>query len=189
MDKKIKDRTGYIYGNWRVIEYSHKENTDKGIVHYWLCKNLKTEEVKARSICALYSSQYQKDNPEQFRNYSRRYIKKNPNYNREYYTKNRERMMKQTLDYYYENKDKRLKQMRKYYENNLEKLKEYGRNQQKQWKKDHPNYYIENKEKFKEYSKKHQQKKAKLKLQNTVNKGILSRFISSLFNKEDKKNV
>ena len=108
------------------------------------------------------------------------------------------------LDYYYKNKDKRLKQMRKYYENNLDKLKEYGRNQQKQWQKDHPNYYIENKEKFrkyaetfrknhpdynKKYRRNRKEKQAKTKLQNAVKKGILSRIISNLFNKKDRKNV
>lgn len=189
MGRKVKDITGYIYGNWRIIEYSHKENTSKGTVHYWLCENIRTEEVKVRSTKALYNAQYQKDNPEQFRNYNRRYLKKNPNRTREYYVKNREYHIAYTLDYYYKNKDKRLKQMRKYYENNLERLKEYGRQQQKQWQKDHPNYYIENKEKFKEYNRRYQQKKTKLKLRNAVKKGILSRVISSLFNKGDIKNV
>lgn len=163
MSRKIKDITGYIYGNWRVIEYSHRENTSKGTIHYWLCKHIKTEEVKVKSTRALCNAQYQKTNPKLFSAYA--------------------------LDYYYKNKEKCLKQMREYYENNLERLKEYGRQQQKQWKKDHPKYYIENKEKFKEYNKRHQQKKAKLKLQNAVRKGILSRVISSLFNKGDIKNV
>ena len=184
MGRKIKDRTGYIYGNWRIIEYSHKENTSKGTIHYWLCKHTKTEEVKVRSTKALCHSQYQKTNPKLFSEYNKRYLKKNPNFSKNYYIQHCDSHRAYTLDYYYKNKEKRLKQMRKYYENNLERLKEYGRQQQKQWQKDHPNYYIENKEKFREYNKRHQQKKAKLKLQNAVQKGLLSRFINNLFNKE-----
>lgn len=158
-----KDRIGQIYGNWEVLEFSHVEQTSRDSLYFWICKNTKTGETKIKSTKALCHAQYQKTNPKLFSTYS--------------------------LDYYYKNKDKRLKQMREYYENNLERLKEYGRQQQKQWKKDHPKYYIENKEKFKEYNKRCQQKKAKLKLQNAVKKGILSRVISSLFNKGDIKNV
>ena len=115
--KRIKDQTGKIYGNWKVIEFHEKRYQKSGKVKcYWMVENIKTGERRIKDINTLYQLQYAKEHPDKMNKWQKKWV-----------SEHRDEWNAKTLENYYKNKERNKANQKAYYEKNKERLRAYGR--------------------------------------------------------------
>lgn len=115
----FRDRTGEIYGEWKVTGFNSKHYQPCGKPDFkWNVVNVDTGEQKVVTLTNLLNLKA----PQQEKCKQRR---------KEYYKKNKEWQCAKTLENYYKNHEHRRAVAKAYYEKNKEKLREYGREYQR----------------------------------------------------------
>lgn len=151
--RRIKDRTGCIYGFYKVLNYAgYRYSAQQNIQYLW---NVEHIETKERAIKANKSLDNHKSLAKGCKNYTEYKSKINEKRSRNYYKEDgnyKQSVMKNSLKNYYKNREKRKEQMRVYYEQNKEKLKEYGREYSRK-------RYTENMDKIQESMSKYRERK------------------------------
>lgn len=115
----FRDRTGEIYGEWKVAGFNSKHYQPCGKPNFkWDVVNVNTGEQKVVTLANLLNLKA----PQQEKCKQRR---------KEYYKKNKEWQCAKTLENYYKKHEHRRVVAKAYYEKNKEKLREYGREYQR----------------------------------------------------------
>lgn len=114
---KIKDQTGQIYGNWKVVEFHDVHYTKSGKSDTtWVVEHVETGERCVKRINTLYNLRYAKKNPEKVNKWRKKWV---ADHNVEWNAR--------TLENYYKNKERNKANQKAYYEKNKERLRAYGR--------------------------------------------------------------
>lgn len=115
--KRIKDQTGQVYGNWKVVAFYDIHFTKSGESdHMWVVEHVETGERCVKRIGTLYNLRYAKKHPEKVNKWRKKWV---VNHNVEWNAK--------TLENYYKNKERNRANQKAYYERNKERLRAYGR--------------------------------------------------------------